>query len=75
MAYLYPLIRFYPYWGLALALLMLEMVWHYRRKKSKQKQVAFFVLFLLLIALAAGWVLFRGDKHSLEWAQFLMGEK
>lgn len=73
MHLLFLLARIYPYWALALIIVLLQLAIFFRRRKSPNQYTLGFVAGLLGIGIVA-WFALRGDLHSDEWVRYLTGQ-
>ena len=69
---LHTLLRYYPFWAFPLALLLGELTLYYRRKGKKRQQYVMFTLCFLLFATGVTWLVFRGDKNSDHWVDWIV---
>ena len=68
MYIVYALVRFYPFWGLILALTLFELGRAFRRKGSPLGYPCL-GMGVSLMALVGCWIYFRGDVHSDQWVK------
>lgn len=68
MHWLYAALRFYPFWAVPAALIMVELGRYYRRKAKKQ-QFFCFGLSAGLVLTSLLWLILRGDKYSDSWVR------
>jgi hypothetical protein len=66
MSFLFLLIKLYPLFGLAMAILCFDLTRTYRRK-ANSIWLGFGIFTILFILSVVAWVYFRGDLHSQEW--------
>lgn len=64
----HTLLRYYPFWALPLAFVMVEVALSFRRKK-KTSQHYFWVIAGILVISSIAWLAFRGDKKSDRWVE------
>jgi hypothetical protein len=72
MHLIFLLARVYPYWALAVAILMLQVAIFYRRRKDKLQWTFVGVAGCLMLGILA-WFIFRGDLYSDNWVRFVTG--
>lgn len=71
-SWIYAGVRMFPYWGIPLVILCLELTRHFRRRLSPFQW--FFGFVSVLCAMLIGvWFAFRGDLHSDEWVRNWLG--
>lgn len=70
---LFVLLRFYPYWALPAAFVIVELGMHYRRRKQKTQWVVFGISGVLSLT-SLLWIVFRGDLHSDRWVRILLNQ-
>ncbi len=69
---LYNLVRFFPYWAVPLAIVLVDLGIYFRRKKKPSYR---WVLFLsaVLVILSLVWVITRGDRNADRWVGKFLG--
>ena len=72
MHLVYMLMRFYPFWALSLAIVFVEIAWHFHRGR-KPIQYSFWAGALFFVVTTLCWLIFRGDLHSDQWVRSMFG--
>ena len=73
MRFIYLLARTFPYWALAVAVVLFQLAVFFRRRQSKlQYSLGGIIGFLILGTIA--WFVFRGDLYSDHWIRALAGD-
>jgi hypothetical protein len=72
MSFIFLLARIYPYWALALCMVLFQLFVFFRRRKASF-QYTLAGLIALLGAGIVAWFVFRGDIHSDEWVRYVTG--
>ncbi|OFZ81977.1 MAG: hypothetical protein A2583_07315 [Bdellovibrionales bacterium RIFOXYD1_FULL_53_11] len=68
---IFAAIRFFPYWGIPLAVVLGEIAWYFHRKRSIA-QYYFWGLVGTLAVTTILWIVFRGDINSDEWTRQML---
>lgn len=68
MYIIFALARYFPFWGLVVALIFWELGRYFRRYGLGLQYSCFFMALVFLGAVGA-WIYFRGDIHSDQWVR------
>jgi hypothetical protein len=72
MSLIYLLARIYPYWALAVGMVLMQLAIFFRRRKNPMQFTMIGSTAILGIGVLA-WFYFRGDLHSDEWVSYMLG--
>lgn len=72
MHLVYLMARIYPYWGLAVSIVMVQIAIFYRRRKSSNQWTCLGIAGFLMTGIAV-WFFYRGDLHSDDWVRYMTG--
>jgi TctA family transporter len=72
MSTVFLLARIYPYWALALVLVLFQLFVFYKRRKHPLRFSVLGMMVFLVIGIFA-WFIFRGDLNSDDWVRSLIG--
>lgn len=72
MNFVYLMARIYPYWALALAMVLFQLAIFFRRRQSPVQYSLLGGIALLGLGILA-WFYFRGDLYSDDWVRYLSG--
>ena len=72
MHVIFLLARVYPYWALAVSIVLLQIAVFYRRRDNKLQWTFVGIAGGLMLGVLA-WFVFRGDIHSDSWVRFFTG--
>ena len=66
MSFIYLFIKIYPFFGLSMAFVCLDLARNFKRK-GDAKWIAFLAMSFLSLVTTALWIYFRGDKNTEIW--------
>lgn len=72
MHFIFLLARVYPYWALALVMILVQLAIFFRRRESSVQWTCLGCAAFLVGGILA-WFIFRGDLHSDDWIRTLTG--
>jgi hypothetical protein len=72
MSFVYLLARIYPYWALALGMVLFQLAVFFRRRQSSVQYSLLGAIGFLGLGILA-WFYFRGDLHSDDWVRYMTG--
>jgi hypothetical protein len=74
MNFLFSVVRFFPYWGLPVVLVLAETTMFAKRRNRRKLMYGCLFFTLVFISAIGFWFFFRGDLNSNEWVKGLLGE-
>lgn len=74
MTFIFSVVRFFPYWGLPIVLVLGETALFAKRRRRTKLMYGCLLFVLIFISMIMAWFYFRGDLHSDDWVKGLFGE-
>jgi TctA family transporter len=72
MHLVFLLARIYPYWALAVSIVLVQIAIFYRRRNSPRQWTCLGAVAILMLGIV-GWFVFRGDLNSDVWIKYILG--
>lgn len=71
MRWVYAFVRLYPFFAVPVALILVELGLHFRRRRVKT-QFYFFGIAGFLLLTSFLWLFYRGDSRSDHWVRWFI---
>jgi MFS superfamily sulfate permease-like transporter len=70
---LFLAVRTFPFWGVPLILVLVQLFAHFMRTRSPLRFPSGAAIGILGVSVVA-WAVFRGDLHADDWVRFVLGQ-
>ena len=75
MHWLFAMVRFFPYWALPIALVLLETGVYFKRWKRWKPQFLCWGIAVVFLLAIGTWFFYRGDMNSDQWVRMMTGDR